>query len=1025
MWGRITQIAERIDGTFAPDNDDDNDDNDDDVDNDDTMMDGENNDGWGDDDDLDDESAFDDNDGGGGVDGDGLDFGEEGGAAAGGDGDDAWGEDDVAALEEDLRELDYDVDKDDEDDDLAVAVTSAENRGFVSAAALLSPADDKVADVDDAIADGFGFDDGNLDDLDCLDDKEGVAVGVIGEDKEQEHDKVMIKGETKTANEDVINAHAIGNGNGDERPMESARESEPEQISAPLLSKQEMTGESLEEQIVDGQVKAEAEGVGARVHFDDVKGNEEPVRTQLDNNTVIQQRLRQPSDGTSSFQGTKPDSQLVPEPVTSTMILPTSIVEQVTAAAVPRAIDEPSAIATETAYAVTETPATPTPFTETEPTAKPNHLHHTGAITVSAPGKALIAGGYLVLEQPNPGVVLAAKGCRFHSTIMLRPVLEETDMDDGGSRGIGNANVSDNDSAVDATAPWKSIPVDVHSPQFHRIYRYTLWYSSLDYSPQRSTEGTVASPLATLRLQPRHAEASSSSSETKNAFLEKTLLLALGYLHQSLGGREFHERIRRMALEALGKEPTSSSSGPSQQETQSQSRSQQQQPPQPQPSQSQTSSSMALAIKLRADNDFYSQIHHLRQRGWDLTPQNMELLEPFLPCPKEADSGHVVVHKTGLGSSAALVTSLVGALLTFFGVISLPEVMDGEDVLAENGDSQEGAATVNGMGNSGKYEEGLRIAHNLSQICHCYAQGKVGSGFDVSSAVYGSHIYTRFSRRLIGKFLDGLDKEGSSSSLTESVSRQLVDVVDDANGSWDSTVTPVNLPPGLELLMADVCGGSESPSMAKQILEWKKNNRKTGFLDDYYWKDLKRCNKKIGALLTDQFASAPIRDGLRRDGAMILANRTAEQWKKPMPSSWHEFVGSSWDVAGKLIDLRMAILESRQNLKGMGKAAGVPVEPDEQTALANATMKLPGVVAAGVPGAGGYDALYVIYVKGPDTCDGKSDRVRDEIGKFWNEWNRKEEDGGSGNTKAVVCPLSVRAAGFGGENGLCASKIEW
>ena len=134
-----------------------------------------------------------------------------------------------------------------------------------------------------------------------------------------------------------------------------------------------------------------------------------------------------------------------------------------------------------------------------------------------------------------------------------------------------------------------------------------------------------------------------------------------------------------------------------------------------------------------------------------------------------------------------------------------------------------------------------------------------------------------------------------------------------------------------------------------------------------------------------------------------------------MPSTWHEFDGSSWDCAMQLLDLRMAFLESRQNLKAMGNAAGVPVEPEGQTALADATMKLPGVVAAGVPGAGGYDALFVIYVKGPSTNEGMSDQVRDDIGKLWRDLSNQDND-------TVVCPLSVRAAGSGG---LCGSSLQW
>jgi phosphomevalonate kinase len=44
------------------------------------------------------------------------------------------------------------------------------------------------------------------------------------------------------------------------------------------------------------------------------------------------------------------------------------------------------------------------------------------------------------------------------------------------------------------------------------------------------------------------------------------------------------------------------------------------------------------------------------------------------------------------------------------------------------------------------------LLHNLSQYVHSLAQGKVGSGFDVSAAIYGTHVYRRFSPSC----LDGL-----------------------------------------------------------------------------------------------------------------------------------------------------------------------------------------------------------------------------------------------------------------------------
>lgn len=77
--------------------------------------------------------------------------------------------------------------------------------------------------------------------------------------------------------------------------------------------------------------------------------------------------------------------------------------------------------------------------------------------------------------------------------------------------------------------------------------------------------------------------------------------------------------------------------------------------------------------------------------------------------------GTVTVAKTGMGSSAALVASLVGALLSFFGAARLPcfdDILDQEQARAPEGDVPGG-------------NESLDLTHNLAQACHCVAQGKV------------------------------------------------------------------------------------------------------------------------------------------------------------------------------------------------------------------------------------------------------------------------------------------------------------
>lgn len=55
------------------------------------------------------------------------------------------------------------------------------------------------------------------------------------------------------------------------------------------------------------------------------------------------------------------------------------------------------------------------------------------------------------------------------------------------------------------------------------------------------------------------------------------------------------------------------------------------------------------------------------------------------------------------------------------------------------------------------------IVHNAAQLVHCAAQGKVGSGFDVSAAIWGSHLYRRFDPAVLQPLMDAeVPKESSS-----------------------------------------------------------------------------------------------------------------------------------------------------------------------------------------------------------------------------------------------------------------------
>lgn len=77
-----------------------------------------------------------------------------------------------------------------------------------------------------------------------------------------------------------------------------------------------------------------------------------------------------------------------------------------------------------------------------------------------------------------------------------------------------------------------------------------------------------------------------------------------------------------------------------------------------------------------------------------------------------------------------MTTAVVAALLHYLGVVNLSSL--DEDQLQGKKDVSD-----------------LDVVHVIAQTAHCIAQGKIGSGFDVSSAVYGSQRYIRFSPEVL------------------------------------------------------------------------------------------------------------------------------------------------------------------------------------------------------------------------------------------------------------------------------------
>jgi phosphomevalonate kinase len=227
-------------------------------------------------------------------------------------------------------------------------------------------------------------------------------------------------------------------------------------------------------------------------------------------------------------------------------------------------------------------------------------------------------------------------------------------------------------------------------------------------------------------------------------------------------------------------------------------------------------------------------------------------------------------NKTGLGSSAALVTSLTASLLLHY----LPA--DRFDLDSESGRG---------------------LLHNLSQAAHCAAQGKVGTGFDIAAAVYGSCLYRRFSPSTLSK-LPEPGAPGFSDILAKTVERKW-----DAE-IWSDTVT---IPKGVALRMCDVDCGSQTVGMVKNVLTWRS---KDPVQSKEIWDKLQHRNETLAAALRD----------------------------------------------GEVEALPQIIQGMRELIRLMSKLSDVPVEPESQTKLLDAVTTVDGVYGGVVPGAGGFDA---------------------------------------------------------------------
>lgn len=281
-----------------------------------------------------------------------------------------------------------------------------------------------------------------------------------------------------------------------------------------------------------------------------------------------------------------------------------------------------------------------------------------------------------------------------------------------------------------------------------------------------------------------------------------------------------------------------------------------------------------ITLTIYSDDAFHTQIDSI-QKGTEPRKQFKFHKSPITKVPK-----------TGLGSSAALTVSVMAALLSR---------LDKQTSYSTDSES-----------------EYYDVAHNLSQIAHCYAQGKIGSGFDIATAIWGSIVYRRFDPQLLNQVCD-LAVQIDKGQFTNDLYKEFVEELRKLVSSLKVAHSRCALPPKLSLLMGDVNGGSETPKLVSQVLKWRKENPERA---SELWDNLYEQNMTLVSQL--------------------------------------EAGASDYEAISK------TIMNIRGYLRAMSKEADVPIEPPSQAILLDKCQSVAGVVGGIVPGAGGYDAISLL-----------------------------------------------------------------
>ncbi|KAA6388468.1 MAG: putative Phosphomevalonate kinase [Streblomastix strix] len=301
------------------------------------------------------------------------------------------------------------------------------------------------------------------------------------------------------------------------------------------------------------------------------------------------------------------------------------------------------------------------------------------------------------------------------------------------------------------------------------------------------------------------------------------------------------------------------------------------------------------------------------------------------------------VGKTGLGSSACLVTSLTATLVSYFDK-TIP------------------------VSNTDQYASFINKTFRISHYVHSLLQGRYGSGFDVSCCCYGTQIFKQGERKPIKSESNIQEKEINQRIEWEDIPLPDLHIFD--HTLHDGSIQLLSpFPSALWICICEIGDGSSTVSLASQLNEWKKKAKEGEKTSEQQSYDIFNQLREVNQQLIEDIVKLKQKE-----------NEITQNYKKDVKCASFQEELNTWRFSNEESDIQQSPYKQNQtthqlisrvsqsfrrykhSLLRITEESKVQIVPPFAEQLAESAEQVPGVLACGVPGAGGEDALFIIAI---------------------------------------------------------------